>query len=48
MVHWSEARDDKRPNSHSTYVHGPISLHGLEKDVDVMIESKGKEIALLR
>jgi len=34
--------------SHSTYIHGPIYLHGSEQDIDVMIESKGKELALLR
>lgn len=29
------------------YIDGPINLFGLEGDVDVMIESKGKELALL-
>ncbi|KAF5843405.1 UV-endonuclease UvdE-domain-containing protein [Dunaliella salina] len=48
VCHWSEARDDRQPTSHSTYVLGPISLHGKEQDVDVMIESKGKELSLLR
>ncbi len=27
---------------------GPMNLHGLEKDIDVMIEAKCKERALLR
>lgn len=29
------------------YIDGPINLCGLEGEVDVMIESKGKEMALL-
>ena len=29
------------------YIDGPIDLFGLEGEVDVMIESKGKELALL-
>lgn len=29
------------------YIDGPINLFGLEGPVDVMIESKGKELALL-
>ncbi|KAF5843403.1 UV-endonuclease UvdE-domain-containing protein [Dunaliella salina] len=48
VCHWSEARDDRHPTSHSTYVLGPIFLHGKEHEVDVMIESKGKELSLLR
>ena len=33
---------------HAWYVQGPMNLHGLEKDIDVMIEAKCKERALLR
>lgn len=33
--------------AHSEFIDGPIHLFGLEGDVDVMIESKGKELALL-
>jgi hypothetical protein len=29
------------------YVDGPMNLYGLEGQVDVMIESKAKELALL-
>ncbi len=29
------------------YIDGPINLFGMEGEVDVMIESKGKELALL-
>jgi len=32
---------------YTEYIDGPINLYGLEEDVDVMIESKGKELALL-
>ena len=31
-----------------TTAQGPMNLHGLEKDIDVMIEAKCKERALLR
>jgi UV DNA damage endonuclease len=47
VVHWSESQRGRKPHAHSDYVRGPIFLHGLEKEVDVMIESKCKERALL-
>jgi len=47
VVHWSESQRGRKPHAHSDYVRGPILLHGLEKEVDVMIESKCKERALL-
>jgi UV DNA damage endonuclease len=47
VVHWSESQVGRRPHAHSDYVRGPIFLHGLEAEVDVMIESKCKERALL-
>lgn len=47
VVHWSESQAGRKPHAHSDYVKGPIFLHGLEADVDVMIESKCKERALL-
>lgn len=52
VTHWSESRskeknDSKiRENAHSDYVHGPINTYGY--DVDVMIEAKMKEKALLK
>jgi len=52
VVHYSESRsieqnDPKiRDNAHSDYVYNYIDTHGL--DVDVMIEAKAKELALLR
>lgn len=47
MVHWSESQAGRKPHAHSDFVKGPLRLYGLEKDVDVMIESKAKELALL-
>ncbi|PNH11288.1 UV-damage endonuclease [Tetrabaena socialis] len=47
VVHWSESQEGRRPHAHSDYISGPINLYGLEKEVDVMIESKAKELALL-
>jgi UV DNA damage endonuclease len=51
VVHWSESSGPgRRPHAHSDYVRGPIdgsALHGMEAEVDVMIESKCKERALL-
>eukprot|EP00775_Hariotina_reticulata_P006036 gene6036-6274_t len=49
LVHWSESPEapNKRRSAHSEYVDGPMCLYGLEGQVDVMIESKAKELALL-
>ncbi|EFJ50532.1 hypothetical protein VOLCADRAFT_116697 [Volvox carteri f. nagariensis] len=47
VVHWSESQEGRRPHAHSDYVSGPINLYGMENEVDVMIESKAKEVALL-
>jgi UV DNA damage endonuclease len=52
VVHWSEPpecpdRARAHPHAHSAFVYGPISAHGREGEVDVMIESKAKEVALL-
>lgn len=52
VVHWSEVpecpeRRRLHPHSHSNFVYGPINLFGHEEDVDVMIESKAREAALL-
>ena len=50
VIHFSESQQDgsRKPNAHSDYVYGPLELYGHENDVDVMIESKMKELALLR
>lgn len=47
VVHWSESQAGRRPHAHSDYIKGPIRLHGCDGEVDVMIESKAKEKALL-
>jgi len=52
VVHWSEMpecpqRRKTHPHSHSNFIYGPIDLYGYEDHVDVMIESKAKEAALL-
>ncbi|KAG2488277.1 hypothetical protein HYH03_013127 [Edaphochlamys debaryana] len=47
IVHWSESQEGRRAHAHSDYISGPINLYGLEDEVDVMIESKAKELALL-
>eukprot|EP00887_Chlorella_sp_A99_P006391 scaffold3.g6391.t1 len=52
VVHWSEPpecprRAAARPHAHSAYVFGPVALHGREAQVDVMLESKAGEQALL-
>ncbi|GLC43785.1 hypothetical protein PLESTB_000907700 [Pleodorina starrii] len=47
IVHWSESQEGRRPHAHSDYISGPINLYGMEQEVDVMIESKAKELALL-
>lgn len=48
IVHWSESQEGRRPHAHSDYVDGPIDLYGLEGQVDVMVEAKAKELAVLR
>ena len=45
VVHYSESRDEKNKRAHSDFINGPIQLY--ENDVDVMIEAKMKEQALL-
>jgi UV DNA damage endonuclease len=47
VVHWSESQAGRRPRAHSDFVKGPIFLHGFERNIDVMIEAKAKEQALL-
>lgn len=48
VVHWSESQAGRKPLAHSDFVYGPLDLYGHEADVDVMIEAKAKEQALLR
>lgn len=48
IVHWSESQEGRKPLAHSDYVVGPISFFGCEARVDCHIESKRKDLALLR
>ena len=45
VIHWSESQEGRRPNAHSDYISGPIRTYSR---VDVMIEAKAKEDALLQ
>lgn len=49
QVHWSEEPEDptKVRRAHSKYIRGPMNLHGLEADVDIMVEAKAKELTVL-
>ena len=38
----AQAQAGRKPHAHSDYVRGPVALHGLEGQVDVMIEAKCK------
>ena len=52
VVHYSESRSDEyndpkiKANAHSDYIYNQINDYGL--DIDIMIEAKAKELALLR
>lgn len=45
VVHWSESQEGRKPHAHSDYV---ASIDCLGRRVDVMIEAKMKEAALLK
>jgi len=45
VVHWSESQEGRKPHAHSDYV---TSIDCLGRRVDVMIEAKMKEAALLQ
>lgn len=47
VAHWSESQEGRPEFAHSDYVHGPFNMFGLEADVDLMVEAKCKELALL-
>ena len=52
VVHWSESPEDpdrakKSPHAHSCFVYGPLDVFGYEDKVDIMIEAKAREVALL-
>jgi UV DNA damage endonuclease len=52
VVHYSESRSDEisdrkiAPNAHSDYIYNQINTY--DKDIDIMIEAKMKELALLK
>ena len=46
VMHYSESHPDKMPQAHSEYIEGPIDTY--DQEVDVMIEAKAKELALLK
>ena len=48
IVHWSESQPGRKPLAHSDYVNGPITFFGCEDLLDCHIESKRKDLALLR
>ena len=45
-VHYSESRDDKKPQAHSDYIERLPETYG--HDVDIMVEAKQKELAILK
>jgi UV DNA damage endonuclease len=49
VVHWSESQGGKAAHAHSDYIGqlGRLNLHGLDAEVDVMVESKAKELSIL-
>lgn len=48
MVHWAEGQEGRKKSAHSDFITQPLRLYGLEGAVDVMIEAKGGEQAVLR
>ena len=51
VVHWSESQAGRRPLAHSDFVEAPLEgiLYGFDvRNVDIMIEAKAKERALLK
>eukprot|EP00887_Chlorella_sp_A99_P005156 scaffold40.g5156.t1 len=47
VVHWSESQAGRKPHAHSDYVRRLPNLYGKEAEVDVMVEAKMKEQAVL-
>ncbi len=48
IVHYSESQAGRKPLAHSDWVDGPIDFYGCNDLVDCHIESKRKDLALLR
>lgn len=45
-VHYSESRDDKKPQAHSDYIESLPETYG--NVIDIMVEAKQKELAILK
>ena len=45
-VHYSESRDDKKPQAHSDYIETLPETYG--NVIDIMVEAKAKELAILK
>jgi len=48
VIHWSEGRDGVLSPAHSKLIEEPMRLYGLEGQVDVVVEAKGHEQAVLQ
>lgn len=48
VVHFSESQVGRKPLAHSDWVDGPITFFGCEDKIQCHIESKRKDLALLR
>ena len=46
VVHYSESRDEKKPQAHSDYIERIPETYG--NIVDIMVEAKAKELAILK
>ena len=46
VVHYSESRDEKKPQAHSDYIERLPETYG--NIVDIMVEAKAKELAILK
>jgi UV DNA damage endonuclease len=46
VVHYSESKEGNKPQAHSDYIESLPNTYG--KDVDIMVEAKAKELAILQ
>ena len=46
VVHYSESRDEKKPQAHSDYIERIPETYG--NIIDIMVEAKAKELAILK
>ena len=45
-IHYSESASGKRPQAHSDYIEGPLPVFDTNREYDVMLETKAKDLAL--